>query len=168
MADRSLGDASLSGQVLRLAALVAGLVVAAVLAAEAASTSVVAGMLAAVLAGCVAAIALHGILRARVIRPMERVLAALGLPSTSAVPDLEAAVADLQRQAQRLKALEAQTSALRHDLRGMLSPALLTADRLTEHEDPKVSRTGQIVVRAINRATERLSATKDPPLEHDG
>ena len=42
---------------------------------------------------------------------------------------------------------------LRHDLRGVLSPALLTADRLLTNEDPKVKRAGTMMVQAVERAT---------------
>ena len=41
---------------------------------------------------------------------------------------------------------------IRHDMRGALSPALLLADRLLNHADPAVKRTGDIVVRSIERA----------------
>lgn len=147
----------------RLAALAGCLVAAAVLASWAAATSAVAGVLAALLAGAVVGITVHGLLQARVLRPLGKLHAAAGLPGTAGLPELEAAFADLQHRAERLARLEAQTSGLRHDLRGILSPALLTADRLTGHEDPKVARTGEVVIRAINRATDRLSATKDLP-----
>lgn len=164
MAEGSKREDGLAGAALRLALLAGGLVVAAVLASwAAAGTSAVAGLLAAVLAGAVVGIAVHGALQSRVVRPLARLLAAAGLPDTAGLPELGAAIMDLQRRAERLKVLEAQTSALRHDLRGVLSPALLTADRLTAHEDPKVSRTGEVVIRAINRATERLAATKEQP-----
>ena len=113
--------------------------------------------------GSVTGIAIHGLLQARLVRPPAKLLAAVGLPGEAGLPELEALFADLQRRADRLSKLEAQTSALRHDLRGVPSPALLTADRLTQHDDPKVSRTGEVVVRAINRATERLAATKKLP-----
>jgi hypothetical protein len=46
---------------------------------------------------------------------------------------------------------------LRHDIRGALSPALLTADRLLTHSDPAVQRAGDIVVRAVERAAALLS-----------
>ena len=61
----------------------------------------------------------------------------------------------------RLAALEATISSLRHDLRGMLSPALLVADRLLAHTDPIVVRAGETVVKAIKRADARLDETKE-------
>lgn len=60
----------------------------------------------------------------------------------------------------RLAELEAMTSLLRHDLRGMLAPALIVVDRLLAHSDPKVVRAGETVVKAIERAEQRLSATR--------
>lgn len=70
---------------------------------------------------------------------------------------------DVARKLARLTALEAATSSLRHDVRGMLSPALLVADRLLAHSDPKVVRAGETVIKAINRAIERLTETRPPP-----
>jgi hypothetical protein len=67
---------------------------------------------------------------------------------------------DLARKLERLAELEAATSSLRHDLRGMLAPALLVTDRLLAHSDPKVVRAGETVVKAVRRAEERLAATK--------
>ena len=60
----------------------------------------------------------------------------------------------------RLQALEAKTSGLRHDLRGILSPALLTAERLLAYEDPVVRRAGEIMVTTVERASARLAETK--------
>ena len=67
---------------------------------------------------------------------------------------------DLARKLERLAELEAATSSLRHDLRGMLAPALLVTDRLLAHSDPKVVRAGETIVKAVRRAEERLAATK--------
>ncbi len=60
----------------------------------------------------------------------------------------------------RLAALEAKTSSLRHDLRGILSPALLTAERLLSHEDPAIRRAGEMMVKTVERASARLAETK--------
>jgi signal transduction histidine kinase len=70
----------------------------------------------------------------------------------------------------RLAALGAAVSRASHDLRGILSPALLTAERLQSHADPKVSRAGDVLVRAVERATELVRRTVEfaregpPPL----
>ncbi len=63
----------------------------------------------------------------------------------------------------RLAALEAAASTLRHDLRGALSPALMVTDRLVAHADPGVVRAGQAVVRSIDRASALLDATRANP-----
>jgi hypothetical protein len=67
---------------------------------------------------------------------------------------------DRARARTHLTELETQVARLRHDLRGILSPALLTADRLLEHPEPSVRRAGEVVVRTVDRATARLAETK--------
>ncbi len=76
---------------------------------------------------------------------------------TMGIPDQ-----DVVGKLTRLADLEATTSVLRHDLRGMLAPALLVADRLASHSDPKVVKAGRTVVEAIRRVEERLIATRPP------
>ena len=61
----------------------------------------------------------------------------------------------------KLATYRAHTAALRHDLRGVLSPALMMSDRLLNHQDPAVQRAGQTVVRSIERATALIVAHKD-------
>jgi len=75
---------------------------------------------------------------------------------------LREAVAGGERTRLRLAALETQVAALRHDLHGILSPALLTADRLLNSPDPSVRRAGEVMVRTVERATARLAETKLP------
>jgi signal transduction histidine kinase len=62
---------------------------------------------------------------------------------------------------EQLRAYRAHTSALRHDLRGVLSPALMMSDRLLNHPDPAVQRAGTAVVRSIDRATALLTESKE-------
>jgi hypothetical protein len=62
--------------------------------------------------------------------------------------------------AERLGQLEARTASLRHDLRGILSPALLIAERLLNHEDPAIHRAGEIMVKTVERASARMAETK--------
>ncbi len=50
---------------------------------------------------------------------------------------------------------------LRHDLRGALSPALLTVDRLLANADPSVRRAGEMTLRAVERASALLSEGDD-------
>ena len=61
----------------------------------------------------------------------------------------------------RIEALVSMNTALRHDLRGVLSPALMMSDRLTSHADPSIRRAGEAVVKSVDRATAILAASKD-------
>lgn len=47
-----------------------------------------------------------------------------------------------------------------HDIRGQLSPAMLAADRLSLHADPKVRELADQIIRSIEQAAQRL---KDLP-----
>jgi hypothetical protein len=58
------------------------------------------------------------------------------------------------------------TARLRHDLNGILSPTLLTADRLLAHEDPTIRRAGEIVVKTVERASARLAETRPHAQPH--
>ncbi len=93
----------------------------------------------------------------------------LGLGSFVVRPlrDQEASLRErvrLAEQAQaRLAELEASTSSLRHDLRGILSPSLMLADRLLDHADPKVRRVGEVMVQTVERCSERLRQTRAGP-----
>jgi signal transduction histidine kinase len=62
---------------------------------------------------------------------------------------------------QQLDEYRRHTAAMRHDLRGVLSPALMMSDRLLGHADPAVQRAGNAVVRSIDRATALLAESKD-------
>lgn len=67
---------------------------------------------------------------------------------------------EIDRKLKRLAELEAATASLRHDVRGMLAPALLVTDRLLSHSDPKIVRAGEIIVKAVRRAEARLLETR--------
>lgn len=55
---------------------------------------------------------------------------------------------------------EAELRELRHDLRGILSPAMMMADRvLMSSQDPLARRCADTVIASIERAERRLSAT---------
>jgi hypothetical protein len=65
------------------------------------------------------------------------------------------------KQAEQLSANQQhELSHLRHDLRGILSPALLLADRLSMSEDPLAKRTAEAMIRTVERA-EKALARKD-------
>jgi hypothetical protein len=76
------------------------------------------------------------------------------------------AVGSQQAQATMVARAEAYRQ-LRHDIRGALSPALLTADRLLTNGDPAVRRAGEIMVLAVERAAalmaDPVEARVSPP-----
>ena len=71
----------------------------------------------------------------------------------------------------RLAALGTVVAKVSHDLRGILTPALLTAERLQLNSDPRVQRAGEVLAQAVDRAAELVRRTLDyaregpPPLE---
>lgn len=71
--------------------------------------------------------------------------------------DLRLGVAARESLEQQLANRAETHRRLRHDLRGALSPALLTADRLINHDDPKVRRAGEIMVKSVDRASSLLA-----------
>ncbi len=90
------------------------------------------------------------------------VLAALGAlaPDQRTRPTEQAAAELATVRLELAKRLEWQRR-LRHDLRGVLSPALLTADRLLTNADPKVQRAGDMMVQAVERAAALLAQPDD-------
>ena len=66
--------------------------------------------------------------------------------------------------AAELAEMRSAASVLRHDLRGILSPALLSADRLANSQDAAVRKAADIVIRSVERASARL-ADKVPAQE---
>lgn len=92
--------------------------------------------------------------------------AAAGLVQYAAMRALLAKSAGSETEAvrgmqQQMEEYRAAVAAMRHDLRGILSPALMMSDRLLCHADPTVQRAGQAVVRSIERATTALSANRE-------
>jgi signal transduction histidine kinase len=53
----------------------------------------------------------------------------------------------------RLAAVGTAVAKMSHDLRGILSAALLVADRLTMSREASVQQAGEVIVRAVHRAT---------------
>lgn len=70
------------------------------------------------------------------------------------------ALARAEQAEARVAELAGQSARLRHDLRGILSPAMLMADRLAMSEDPVSRRAGESMIATIERADARL---KPPP-----
>jgi signal transduction histidine kinase len=63
------------------------------------------------------------------------------------------------RQKEHLAALGTAVAKINHDLRGILSPALLISDRLEDSDDPEVKRVMPRLVAAIERAVSLCSQT---------
>lgn len=61
----------------------------------------------------------------------------------------------------RLAALGQAVAQISHDLRGLLTSALLVADRLKDAPDPSVHRAGEMLVRAVERAADMVGRTLD-------
>jgi hypothetical protein len=75
-------------------------------------------------------------------------------------------IAALQAELERARAAQPEMSRIRHDVRGALSPALLVTDRLLSSDDAAVRRSGEIILRAIERANDILNETRptSPPI----
>ena len=69
---------------------------------------------------------------------------------------LAASRAELSAARGELAGFGGQLARLRHDVRGMLSPVLLVADRLSLHGDPEVTEAAHKMVALIERAADRL------------
>jgi signal transduction histidine kinase len=61
----------------------------------------------------------------------------------------------------RLAAVGTAVAKMSHDLRGILSSSLLVADRLTMSRDEPVRNAGEVIVRAVHRATALAQQTLD-------
>jgi signal transduction histidine kinase len=65
----------------------------------------------------------------------------------------------------RIEQLEKLVAALRHDLRGVVTPAALIADRLRNSSDPSIQRSATRITDVVERILSRLNATYEivPP-----
>jgi hypothetical protein len=65
----------------------------------------------------------------------------------------------------RVEELEKLVSALRHDIRGAITPAALIADRLRQNSDPAIQRSAARIAAVVERVLASLNATNDlvPP-----
>ena len=59
----------------------------------------------------------------------------------------------------KVEQLEALVSRLRHDLRGVITPAALVGDQLREHSDPAMQRAGTRIAEMVRRVLEKLDET---------
>jgi signal transduction histidine kinase len=137
-----------------------------------------------VLVALAAGVVMYLVLHALLVRPMHRIIGSIvafrANPERTRPLDPKAVaplandeialasreLAALQRELREalwrnahLAALGAAVSRASHDLRGILSPALLTAERLQMNADPRISNAGDTLVRAVERATELIRRT---------
>lgn len=68
-------------------------------------------------------------------------------------------IAATLQQKERLAALGSAVAQVNHDLRGMLSTALLLSDSLESSDDPRVAKAAPVLANSIERAVELCSAT---------
>jgi signal transduction histidine kinase len=136
------------------------------------------------LEAAVVGILVYAVVHLLLVRPMRRITrsiaafradpersAPLDPETVSPLPDDEIALASrelaaMQRELRaalwrnaRLAALGTAVAKVSHDLRGILSPALLTAERLQMNSEPAIKRAGDVLVRSVDRATELVSKT---------
>jgi signal transduction histidine kinase len=127
---------------------------------------------------------LHAVLDLGLVRPIRRLTASIAAfradperaaafdPSGMAwrggdeIADAARELAAMQRELRaalwrnaRLAALGTAVAKVSHDLRGILSPALLTAERLQMSQEPSIKRAGDTLVRAVERATDLVRRT---------
>ena len=125
-------------------------------------------------------------LMALVVRPMRRLTSSIvafradpehGVPlearSNSLMRDDEISVAarelaEMQRELRaalwrnsRLAALGTVVAKVSHDVRGILTPALLQADRLQRQTDPAIRNAGTTIVQAVDRVIDLVQRTLD-------
>lgn len=62
----------------------------------------------------------------------------------------------------RIAELESLVSRLRHDLRGVITPAALIGDQLRGHPDPSVQRAGTRIGETVQRVLDKLEKTYGP------
>jgi len=70
----------------------------------------------------------------------------------------------------RIEQLEKLVATLRHDLRGVITPAALIADRLRNSSDPSIQRSAARITDVVERILSRLNATYEivPPHGESG
>ncbi len=71
----------------------------------------------------------------------------------------------MEEALERIRVLEKLVSNVRHDVNGALTPALMVADSLRSHADPRVQRAGSKIGESILRVTALLRSTREtvPP-----
>ena len=79
--------------------------------------------------------------------------------------ELKAAQGEDGFRLRRLAELGVAQAKLNHDLRNALAPALMLADRLSGSEDPKVGRSGKMIVTALDQASALIATTLEFAIE---
>ncbi len=87
------------------------------------------------------------------------------------VARLTAALGEDGFRLRRLAEVGAVQAKLNHDLRNLLTSALMLADRLSSAEDAKISHAGKLIVAALEQSASLIAATSDfaaerPPVLH--
>jgi hypothetical protein len=77
------------------------------------------------------------------------------------VAQLKAALGEDGFRLRRLAELGTAQAKLNHDLRNVMASALMVADRLGSSEDAKVSRSGKLIVAALEQASSLIATTLD-------
>jgi signal transduction histidine kinase len=77
------------------------------------------------------------------------------------VTRLNAALGEDGFRLRRLAELGAAQAKLNHDLRNIMASALMLADRLSSGDDAKVSRSGKLIVAALEQASSLIATTFD-------
>ncbi len=77
-------------------------------------------------------------------------------PGDGELASIRLGLRDAEWRLARSTAASVGAARLSHDLRGLLSPAMLAAERVQMKADPSLSRSGEIIVRALDRSTELL------------
>ncbi len=72
---------------------------------------------------------------------------------------MQETIANTLQQKERLAALGSAVAQVNHDLRGMLSTALLLSDSLETSDDPRVAKAAPILANSIERAVDMCAAT---------
>lgn len=89
--------------------------------------------------------------------PQSRELKALRVE----IAQLKTALGEDAFRLRRLAELGTAQAKLNHDLRNIMASALMVADRLSGSEDPKVGRSGKIIVAALEQASALIATTLD-------
>lgn len=75
------------------------------------------------------------------------------------IASMQRALSTVLSRNARLVSVGTAVAKIGHDLRNVLSPALLAAERLSQNADPAISRAGEVVMGAVDRANDLVAQT---------